>query len=172
MSTVFPPLNRQPRGILSLFGISSGGRPPQRLSFELLPQLDLLKWYVASDAQDLTIDGSLTAVGFMAAGFTVPQDEFWVVQALSMQSIAALGAGVTVRARAAYRRNVPAVSAPYAVFPTEPFSLVTGEVWYSGGDIPNLLYLPPGTVTGAFVSTLAAGPVNVRSFARVARLRL
>lgn len=75
-----PPLTTRPDGLLSLLGIQNNGRYPQHLAVDnLLPTLDLTRWYLESE-QDFP---TFTQLWGAALGFTlfmtVPEGESWIV---------------------------------------------------------------------------------------------
>jgi hypothetical protein len=75
-----PPLTTRPDGLLSLLGIQNNGRYPQHLAVDnLLPVLDLTRWYLESE-QDFPTFTQLTggALGFHLM-LTVPEGETWIV---------------------------------------------------------------------------------------------
>jgi len=83
-----PPLTTRPDGLLSMLGIQANGNYPQHLNTDqLIPQLDLLPWYLESRAEiqsasDVTV---ATSPNSFVPLFTVPQQEVWVLLALTLQ---------------------------------------------------------------------------------------
>lgn len=60
------PLNKIPPGLLDFFGIKSGEWGPRVLGQELLPHIDLTRWYL--DNYALEVDSVVTASPFAASG--------------------------------------------------------------------------------------------------------
>lgn len=87
------PLTERPSGLLDLLGIQNGGQYPQHLASDwLLPQLDLLNFYLESQVQDLrTGNMVLNNIG-LVTGTTVPSGEAWALRNLSFVTAADLGA--------------------------------------------------------------------------------
>lgn len=87
-----PPLTTRPEGLLSMLGLQTNGSYPQHLKYdELQPTLDLLNWYLESRAEVRTIlnlnMATATPGGFTAL-YTVPQQEVWILLAMTLQPTA------------------------------------------------------------------------------------
>lgn len=84
-----PPLTTRPEGLLSMLGLQTNGRYPQHFASDyLVPQLDLLPWYLESRAEIQTSFGVSTAalvVGGYQQLFAVPAQEVWILLAASIQ---------------------------------------------------------------------------------------
>lgn len=110
-----PPLNLQPAGLLDFLGIKNGGRYPQHLSTDLVPTLELLRWYVAANSieigsvspafQLVANEGTTThliaatqPVNFSVGGtLMVPQTEYWYIDRWSVNWFINAQAGASIR---------------------------------------------------------------------------
>ena len=82
-----PPLTTRPEGLLSMLGLQTNGSYPQHLAYEnLVPQVDLLPWYLESRAEIQGARAAFTAaaVGDFQALYTVPTQEVWVLLAFTL----------------------------------------------------------------------------------------
>lgn len=87
-----PPLTTRPEGLLSMLGLQTNGRYPQHLAeANLVPQLDLLPWYLESRAEIQSQQGvsNLSTLGQFHALYTVPAQEVWVLLQFTVQVTAA-----------------------------------------------------------------------------------
>lgn len=76
------PLTLRPDGLLSLLGLQTNGRYPQRMGESLSPTLDLLPWYLAATGTELNVVGTpVVSFGFNAV-WTVPDNEIWLVHSI------------------------------------------------------------------------------------------
>lgn len=78
-----PPLTTRPEGLLSMLGLQTNGSYPQHLAYDqLIPNMDLLNWYLQSRAEIQTVQGiitSATGLGTFQPIWTVPPQEVWVL---------------------------------------------------------------------------------------------
>jgi hypothetical protein len=88
-----------PPGLLSLFGIKNGGSNPGELSQVIIPQLELLDWYLGQQwiTQRLVTADLGAGIGFQPIGGgganVVPQNQVWFVRQAVTGPDTALGAG-------------------------------------------------------------------------------
>jgi hypothetical protein len=192
-----PPLNIQPQGLLDFFGIKNGGDYPQTLSNWLQPQLEMLRWYVASNCVDIgsvspafqllasegTTSHQITATqplnlsGLVTAGqLMVPQNEFWFLDYWSVNW--SINASATPQAIRVVPVVTPSGGAPSIRIPcsfggyTEGVS--TAGIHYAGhaSMLEPFLARPGSTLAllneGAIAS---ADGINVNMQMRLARMR-
>lgn len=93
---MLPPLNVQPTGLLSFFGIKTGGRYPEQLATFLTPTIELLPWYAAFQWLEVETGSAMTIIANtntsalqitatsptnLSAGgqLRVPQTELWYI---------------------------------------------------------------------------------------------
>lgn len=94
-------INQLPSGLLSYFGIKTGGRYPGSLGSELVPVLELFHLYSAQKRRYLT--GSLAGIavnGFSTSspvGFKVPDAAVWIVTAFRVRLTTPPGGGASFR---------------------------------------------------------------------------
>jgi hypothetical protein len=73
-----------------MLGLQTNGSYPQHLSYDqLIPQLDLLPWYLQSRAEIQSLQGFAlnVAPGAFVNLYTVPAQEVWVLLAFSIQPV-------------------------------------------------------------------------------------
>lgn len=151
-------INRQPLGLLSFFGIKNTGRNPDQLANVIAPTLDLSRWYLEQNSQSSATNQAVAAVGFTSV-LVVPDGQTWAILGCSVNSQAALGAGVTLRIGGAWARNPASnVVRPLTVFPDADST--TGQVAVSWSDGNLCTFAPPGSQIGVYCSRIVAGPVT------------
>lgn len=89
-------INRAPLGLLGFLGIKNFGRNPEAMSGVLAPTWPLDRLYLASSATIGPVVTSALSIGVNSV-WTVPQNEVWWVESVSVRSTAALGAGSFIR---------------------------------------------------------------------------
>lgn len=104
-------INRIPGGLLDLLGIRSGGRTPQQLTEQLLPQLMMNELYfmdamreVAVSVTTITVSTNSQYLDLLTAGpslgspVIVPSNEIWLIRrgSTSISWIMTMGAGTLV----------------------------------------------------------------------------
>jgi len=92
-----PPLGARPEGILDVLGIKTGGRYPQHLYGDLLPQLDLSELYLQQPVQyALSSGGTMSGTGLVNTDvILVPDNEAWLLMAGELASDSTLTATLT-----------------------------------------------------------------------------
>jgi hypothetical protein len=113
------PLSAFPPGLLSLFGIRTGGKNPSQLGDLLVPQVDLLEWYLAQQwqPQRTTIADIGAASGFQVIGSvsTVPQTQIWFVRNAYTGPNSVIGAGNNYSWMLAKNLIQPTIKTPLGV---------------------------------------------------------
>src|SRR5262245_56996064 len=106
------PLQVLPTGLVGFLQLKNGGQFSQELSRDLIPELDLLNWYMQTNAELITQStspGVATNNPVTLANLTVPQGEFWYVSSYIAQITAGAG-GTVVNGYAVVWRNDAAVN--------------------------------------------------------------
>lgn len=162
-------ISRQASGLLSFFGIKNTGRSPDSLGATLAPVLDLRDWYFQQNSESISINQNVAAVGLNTVQI-VPETETWAVLGCAVNSVAVLGAGVTLRIGGAWARNPNALT----IYPLTLFGdpSTTGAVAVSWSPPGQVSFVPPGAVLGFYCSQLVAGPVNCTLNLTVVRMLL
>jgi len=184
-----PPINRLPQGLLDFLGIRAGGRNPQTLTEQLLPTLDLLRWY--KDSQQFLSHLSLSAlVANQNAGILpltnlpglnsglVPQNEAWILlPGTSVSWTFDVVAGL--RARGVLRiQPDPGTGSVLLPLPMLPWGYDTSDaaVIQDGGMVLSTeQWMPPNSrlvVYSAGALAGAADPVQYQVDVAVVRLRI
>jgi len=169
-----PPLTLRPEGILSLFGIQSGGRNPQHLAEDLVPVVDLLGWYHQSRYEIIAgAQVSLSGTGQQRGSLAVPAGQVWLCSKIDLFCDAAIPAGVTrfnfVLGESVNTANT--IRSALASTPNAPYvGLDQPRVVY---DFDPLLILLPGQFIGPNCTAYAgAGSVTMNVNVRASRLFL
>jgi hypothetical protein len=130
-------VNRQPTGLLGYFGIKNGGKNPQSLSETLLPQLDLLDWYLNTAPQFATTTGTIAA-GANVITVAPPAGEAWHVTHYGVW--ADTGVGDTIGALFVVRFNytntitIPVTDSTNAVASTTTVRALRDPQWLMPGE--------------------------------------
>lgn len=153
-----PGISRQPRGLLSFFGIKNAGRNPGSMGEQLAPVLNLVPWYLAQASESVTANGPVSVIGFNPGFFNVPETETWAILATTINGQAVLGAGQTLQMGAAWER-VPTLS---IIVPLTTIGNVAtvGQGCAAWSPCDTVVFCPPGARLGIFVTQLAAGPIT------------
>lgn len=140
-----PVIQRVPPGLLGYFGIKNGGMNPTNVSNTLLPQLDMLDWYMMGSVSGLSTGGLVNAIG-LTTYFTVPDGEYWYVHGVTARATVAAAGRVRMRAAAA----IPFVSTLniYQAGPLAESSVATDDVTST---IQESFWAPPGARFGLYV---------------------
>lgn len=160
-------INRVPPGLLSLLGIKSLGQNPQFLPDTVQVTLAMERLYVSGfAAREVSSTGAFASPGFKATSLAPNPGELMVLDGICGYSLAALGAGTTLKFKIVIADN--ASGTPTAVL-SETASGTAGEIPSCGSD--RLVVVPAGSVLGIHVDQLVVGVnPNVRLEARVIRL--
>lgn len=161
-------INRSPTGLLSFFGIKNTGRNPSALADTLAPTLELVPWYLSQNSESMSFTGPVAAVGFSPGFFNVPETETWAVIGCTVNSQAALGAGVVLTIGGGWIRNPNlAIVAPLTTLGTRSTTSQVAAAWSPVGTVE---FMPPGARVGIYVTEIAAGPVSVTMNLTVVRM--
>jgi len=161
-------INRSPSGLLSFFGIKNTGRNPQSIGDTLAPTLELVPWYLSQNSESISFTGPVAAVGFNPGFFNVPENETWAVIGCTVNSQAALGAGVVITLGGGWIRNLNlSIVAPLTTL--GPRS-TTGQVAAAWSPVGTVEFVPSGARIGVYVTEIAAGPVNTTMNLTVVRM--
>lgn len=154
-------VSKIPRGILSLLGIQNFGQSPRAMADAYTPTLDMIDAFLASEAtvvnQAVTPGGTN---GFYSC-YTVPDNQVLVLQAGG--ALAEMAAGFACNVTFAMRYNtgagfVTSLAPQVAVAATQQNrSVRMGPV----------LWLPPGTQLGGYLSGVTGGVLGAPSEVRV-----
>jgi hypothetical protein len=123
-----PPLTTRPEGLLSMLGLQTNGSYPQHLAYDnLVPQIDLLNWYLESRAEVNTPENFAVnaAPGNFVTIWQVPAQEVWVLLACTLRPVTIASACTLQLARTRSNDNGSriALSDPVA-FSSTSFPLV------------------------------------------------
>lgn len=162
-----PVIQKIPSGLLSFFGLQTGGKNPDTLGNIVAPTMDAVPWYIALQREIRAAGPSnLAAVG-AAVGFeTVPPGEVWLVESF-VCSTSALGAGQVL------------LMQPHIGFPPGPTNNhISGDTSnratvgvIARARLSGPIVLPGGCSLAVTALELAAGPVAVDTVATIVRLR-
>lgn len=161
-------INRSPTGLLSFFGIKNTGRNPSALADILAPTLELVPWYLSQNSESISFTGPVAGIGFAPGFFNVPETETWAVIGCTVNSQAALGAGVTLQLGGGWIRNPNlSIVAPLTTIGDVATVGQVAAAWSPAGTIE---FVPPGARIGVYVTQLVAGPVNTTVNLTVVRM--
>lgn len=160
------PLQRLPKGLLGFMELKNGGQFPQELAAAaLIPQIDLLRWYLATNGEPVVTAPIAAAVGFTNfPEFLIPQDEIWYVDNFMVRSeLVGAGEAVQLCAGALLRTGARI-----------PFGQIGNNA--GPGQIANTtqgigMFLQPGDQLGADVLGVT-GAVNVTGHALITRCQV
>jgi len=80
------PINRLPTGLLSFLGTKAMGVNPGSLAGELVPVMDLTKWYVTSTFENVATNANTITTGdSFPTGVVVPAGEVWYVDSFTVR---------------------------------------------------------------------------------------
>jgi len=182
-----PPINRLPDGLLDFLGIRSGGRNPQNLTEQLLPTLDLTRWF--KDVQQFvdtanldplianTNAGLIPLTNLVNAGL-VPQNECWfVLPGTAITWTFAVVAGLRIRGNLVIQRN-PGVGSTLLDLPCRQWGYDASDaaIIQSGGmTLTEEMWMPPNSRLTFSVAGALADPVNnifLQATISIVRLRV
>jgi hypothetical protein len=165
-----PPINRQPAGLLSFLGIKNGGRNPAVLGDTLIPQFDLLNWYLSQNSESIFENQPITKLGLNTV-YSVPQGETWAVLSASANSQDILGPGEDIRCGVAWARNPNAlIISPLTTMPQ--LNGNSGEVFAAWSNPGDTVFVPSGATIGGFCTHLKTGPILMTYNLVVVRLQV
>ncbi|HLC03594.1 MAG TPA: hypothetical protein VJK02_11200 [Anaerolineales bacterium] len=80
------PLQVIPTGLLGFLQLKNGGQFPQSLASEaLVPEIDLLRWYLSAEASQVVAgDQAINALGNWGTALVVPQREWWYLHRMAV----------------------------------------------------------------------------------------
>jgi hypothetical protein len=131
------PLTLRPDGLLSLLGLQTNGRYPQRMGESLAPTLDLLPWYLAATGTELNVFSTNVATFGFNAVFTVPDNEIWLVESIVSTATATIAAGRIWGGQWAWQPYSGSLSVPRWLGPLDT------TLWTNAnGDRPGLYVSP------------------------------
>jgi len=161
------PIQSIPPGLLSLFQLKNEGKNPSEFVETVQPTIDLLRWYLEPQAENLSSGTQQVNTAGVFTTFTplaVPVGEFWIVTGASMSI--ACGVGETITAKMGYTPGVGAGTEGL----TQYESLIasqTGLFTMSKDFAP--LYCPGGATFGVHALAVVGSPdvVMVLRFVRL-----
>lgn len=164
------PLQIFPQGLLGLLQLKNGGEMPQRLgSNELLPVMDLRRWYLETNAEIISNNPIVVgaAAGNVSFGsMVVPAREWWHVSAFFIEA-QSIGAGdVATGMQATVIIAAAGVPVPIGERISITGAAGTGAVQF--GALCDF-WLPPNSGFGANLEAIA-GAFNYVPQARITRL--
>jgi hypothetical protein len=160
--TAFPAIvNRIPPGLLSLLGLKNTGRNPGQLSDVIGPSLEMLDWYLWSQAEAVASGAQTPSAGAQAAFQTfaptlmVPQTEWWWVHWYSVQFNNSPTAAVT-------GTIVPYLIVLGTSMRSSPVNIGTGVNTITYAEGPKGFFCPPGsTFNLAILLNAGTTPANL-----------
>jgi len=185
-----PPINRLPVGLLDFLGIRAGGRNPQNLTEQLLPTLDLLRWY--KDAQQFLSfvslaplvanqnEGILPLTGL--PGLTnglVPNNEAWILMpGTGLGWSFDVVAGLRARGQMCIQQNPGAGSGVLIPLPMLPWGYDTSDaaiIQGGGMTLMTEMWMPPNSRLVVYTAGALAGaadPVTYNANVALVKVRI
>lgn len=167
-------VNTYPRGLLGLLNAKTGGRTPQDVTETVQMILDIAPFYTAQMRQTVSSNsGPIAGVGaiFPLAGFAVPNDQVWLVQAYSAVMNGALAAaeflGFTLIRRSL---NSAGNTADLILTPQMVSGVTTGLIANASCQLPFLMI--PGDQLGAQIYHRVATVNTIRFDAEIVALQI
>lgn len=153
-----PPINRLPVGLLGFLGIKNGGAYPQALGADLAGTFELQNWYMQTNSQSIQLNGNVSALGFNANWWTVPNGETWAIHNCFVNSQAVLTAGQTLGCVGAWIRSALQVL-PATLTELPPLATGSASVMVAAKSDITPIFVAPGGVIGVYAYTLTGGPI-------------
>lgn len=153
-------ITRTPPGLLSLLDLKVGGQNPRELSDLVLPTLDVTELYATNSRFVGRFSGSKAAIGPSASDFTVPNDEIWILKAVSAHT-ATLGPGMSIGITPTINYRQTAGTSGFVYLDTTRDIYGPTDFAVTGWD--GELILRPGEGIGISAYTLVAGPITYDS---------
>lgn len=184
--SLYGPIQVVPPGLLGFLQLKSAGKNPAWLSSDISPVFDLLKFYLAPNAENVVgVTGNIAtgSTGFIQptnqAAFIVPAEEWWYVHTFSMRtSVAFAAAGDAAYFKPAVVSDIFSAVGTARPLPCNTMDAMMGKQLgtLAGGIVSNAAYCDflagPGTAFGALLEivVLAAGNINLEMTIRLTRL--
>jgi len=162
-----PPLTTRPEGLLDLLGLQNNGAYPQHLAYQqLVPTLDLLRWYLEAQADFINTTVTCNASGFhTGTDLTVPNGEHWILLAAT-----ATGSGGATIQTVAFARTNSSGGSVLALGPSATQPAASTVLLARTDDVGPWL-IRPSVQLGLFCQNAAGGSVIYTVTLRVARLK-
>jgi hypothetical protein len=170
--------------LLEFFGIKNGGQYPQQLGNVIVPQMDMWGILCANYHEKIAIStatGTVAAAGFTQGTFVttnaqaiVPPGELWYISYHSSLVVIAAGQSINYNTHvqnfqtggpSIYNMPLQQSTSVGAIVGTWMNVNLEGDAW------AGQRWLTPGDNIGFWVSSIAAGPINISSSYHVTKFR-
>lgn len=158
------PIQLIPPGLLGLFQLKTMGRNPSELGEQVIPTLEMFKWYLMTNQREQLVQSAagITTVGYdiilnsdTLSAMRVPPNQWWYVHSFDMLSDL-IPAGQSLIFRLAWQNQGSSSSAVH--YPGEiPVSVTGGGAGVIAFSHAADFWLPPGSTLGVSL-TFASNP--------------